>query len=225
MPYREVTYLAIVLRVVCAVFIGGIIGLDRGLKKRPAGFRTYMLVCVGACLIMLTNQYIYQVTGVGDPMRLGAQVVSGIGFLGAGTIMVTRHNRIRGLTTAAGLWSAAGVGLALGIGFYEAALVGGIAIYLALTLFQRWDDNFHRKSKILELYLELHKSVAIAQMTEDFNELGLAVEHIALENLGPSMTPDSRSMIITLRMKKRADHISLREQILQIQGVLHIEEL
>ena len=121
MVYREVTQEAVVLRILLAIVIGGLIGLERGLKNRPAGLRTYMLVCVGSCLIMLTNQYIYQCTGAGDPMRLGAQVVSGIGFLGAGTIVVTRHNQIKGLTTAAGLWASAGVGLALGIGFYEAA--------------------------------------------------------------------------------------------------------
>ena len=118
MEIREVTYLAVALRILAAVIIGGFVGLERGMKNRPAGLRTYMLVCVGSCLIMLTNQYIYQCYGTGDPVRMGAQVVSGIGFLGAGTIVVTRRNQIKGLTTAAGLWTAAGVGLALGIGFY-----------------------------------------------------------------------------------------------------------
>ena len=137
MVLREVTYLAVILRIFTAVLFGGAIGLERGMKNRPAGLRTYMLVCVGACLIMLTNQYLFQVTGAGDPMRLGAQVVSGIGFLGAGTIVVTKHNQIKGLTTAAGLWASAGVGLALGVGFYEAALAAGFAVFFILTLLQR----------------------------------------------------------------------------------------
>ena len=115
MVLREVTYLAVVLRIFVAVIFGGIIGLERGMKNRPAGLRTYMLVCVGACLVMLTNQYIYQVFGTGDPVRMGAHVVSGIGFLGAGTIIVTRRSQIKGLTTAAGLWASACIGLALGI--------------------------------------------------------------------------------------------------------------
>ena len=134
MAFREITELSIVLRILSALLVGGIIGLERGTKNRPAGLRTYMLVCVGSCLIMLTNQYIYQFTGAGDPMRLGAQVVSGIGFLGAGTIMVTKRNQIRGLTTAAGLWASAGVGLALGIGFYEAAITSTVSIYCILTI-------------------------------------------------------------------------------------------
>ena len=125
---RELTLLSVILRVLVAAILSGIIGLERGMKNRPAGLRTYMLVCVGSCLIMLTNQYLFQVSGAGDPMRLGAQVVSGIGFLGAGTIIVTKHNQIKGLTTAAGLWASAGVGLALGVGFYEAAIVAGFAV-------------------------------------------------------------------------------------------------
>jgi len=132
---REITYTAILLRILCALLVGGILGIERGRKNRPAGLRTYMLVCVGSCLIMLTNQYVYQSIGTGDPVRLGAQVVSGIGFLGAGTIIVTKRNQIKGLTTAAGLWAAAAVGLALGIGFYEGALTAGLAIYLILTAY------------------------------------------------------------------------------------------
>ena len=147
MDIREVTYLAVVLRIFAAVIIGGLLGLERGLKNRAAGLRTYMLVCVGACIIMLTNQYIYQSFGSGDPVRMGAQVVSGIGFLGAGTIIVTRRSQIKGLTTAAGLWSSAGVGLALGIGFYEAAIVGAVAIFVIMTLLQRMDDKMHRKNE------------------------------------------------------------------------------
>ena len=120
MILRDVTLIAVLVRIIVSFVLGGMLGMERGLKQRPAGLRTYMLVCVGACMIMLTNQYVVQVYPGGDPVRMGAQVVSGIGFLGAGTIIVTRHNQIKGLTTAAGLWAAAAVGLATGIGFYEA---------------------------------------------------------------------------------------------------------
>ena len=92
---RELTLLSVFVRILTAIILGGAIGMERGMKNRPAGLRTYMLVCVGSCLIMLTNQYIYQVFGTGDPVRMGAQVVSGIGFLGAGTIVVTKRNQIR----------------------------------------------------------------------------------------------------------------------------------
>jgi putative Mg2+ transporter-C (MgtC) family protein len=147
MVLREITYLSVILRILAAVIFGGAIGLERGMKNRPAGLRTYMLVCVGSCLIMLTNQYLFQVSQAGDPMRLGAQVVSGIGFLGAGTIIVTKHNQIKGLTTAAGLWASAGVGLALGVGFYEAAFTAGIAVFSILTLFV-WISLLHANAWI-----------------------------------------------------------------------------
>ena len=94
MEIRELTYLAVGLRVLASIIIGGLIGLERGMKNRPAGMRTYMAVCLGSCLVMLTNQYVYQVYGTGDPVRMAAQVVSGIGFLGAGTIVVTRRSQI-----------------------------------------------------------------------------------------------------------------------------------
>ena len=141
----------IAVRILVAIILGGIIGMERGMKNRPAGLRTYMLVSVGACVVMLINQYAYQVYGVGDPVRLGAQVVSGIGFLGAGTIIVTSHNQIKGLTTAAGLWASACVGLAIGIGLYEVALVGGLAIYVVLTVLHQWDFAMRSKTQIIDV--------------------------------------------------------------------------
>ena len=113
MEIREITYLSIAIRIAVAVLLGGIIGFERGMKNRPAGLRTYMLVCVGSCLIMLTNQYIFQVFKTGDPVRMGAQVVSGIGFLGAGIIFIQR-GAIQGLSTAAGMWATSAIGLAIG---------------------------------------------------------------------------------------------------------------
>ena len=125
---RELTLLSVFVRILTAIVLGGAIGLERGMKNRPAGLRTYMLVCIGACMVMITNQYAVQVFGVGDPVRMAAQVVSGIGFLGAGTIIVTSRNQIKGLTTAAGLWASACVGLAVGIGFYYVELEQAISL-------------------------------------------------------------------------------------------------
>ena len=136
---HELTYLEIAIRIFLAILLGGALGLERGLKNRPAGMRTYMLVCLGSCVVMMTGQNAYALYQAGDPTRLGAQVVSGIGFLGAGTIVVTRYNQIKGLTTAAGLWAAACVGLSLGMGFYEIALIAGLAVFAALTLMHHLD--------------------------------------------------------------------------------------
>jgi len=222
--FHEVTLHAVIIRVLASILIGGLIGLERGMKNRPAGLRTYMLVCTGSCLIMLTNQYIYQFTGAGDPMRLGAQVVSGIGFLGAGTIVVTRHNQIKGLTTAAGLWASAGVGLALGIGFYEGAVTAAIGIYLILTILQRLDNRVHKRIRFLELYVELQNTVPLSAFLQSLRELDLKLEHIQFEPEGGFGT-QSRAVIITVKLKKAEDHVLLRQKIRNIQGVLHLEEL
>ena len=223
MELREVTYLAVALRIFAAVIIGGVLGLERGMKNRPAGLRTYMLVCVGACVIMLTNQYIFQMFSTGDPVRMGAQVVSGIGFLGAGTIIVTRRNQIKGLTTAAGLWSAAGVGLALGVGFYEAAIVGSFAVFFVMTLLQKMDNKLHRRSRQLEAYIEL-SSISLGDFLRTMRESGIEISDVQRES-GEEESDGVRAYVATLRGKKRQNHQELMEKVLEIPGVIFVEEL
>lgn len=224
MLVREVTPQAIVLRLLAAIIIGGVIGLERGMKNRPAGLRTYMLVCVGACLIMLTNQYIYQVTGTGDPMRLGAQVVSGIGFLGGGTIVVTKHNQIKGLTTAAGLWAAAGVGLALGVGFYEGAIVAAVGIYVILTVLQRMDARVHRRTKMLEIYVELDNKVPLGSVIREVRQMDLEIRDIQYEPSG-ALENGARAFTSSIKSKKSQEHFLIGEKIKEIPGVVYVEVL
>ena len=224
MSYHVLTQGAVVFRIFAALLVGGLIGVERGMKNRPAGLRTYMLVCVGSCLIMMTNQYLFQVTGSGDPMRLGAQVVSGIGFLGAGTIVVTRHNQIRGLTTAAGLWSCAGVGLALGVGFYEAAITASIGIYVILKILQGLDNRVHKKIRMIEMYVELCNTVQLSDFLHSLRSMDLIVENIQFEPDG-GMEAYSRAVLVSLKTKKSIDHVEIRNMVKQIEGVIHLEEL
>ncbi|MCD7858856.1 MAG: MgtC/SapB family protein [Firmicutes bacterium] len=224
MGLREITYTSIVLRLLLALLCGGVIGLERGMKNRAAGMRTYMLVSVGACLVMLTNQYVYDQTLAGDPMRLGAQVVSGIGFLGAGTIVVTRHNQIRGLTTAAGLWSAAGVGLALGVGFYEAALVAAVVIFLILTVIQHWDDKMRSKTRQVDVYLEIADGMTLGSLIRKIRERDMEISNLALERNG-ALANGARGMVATIHLKNRRPHLEVLEAIREIDGVTYLEEL
>ena len=146
----------ITLKLFLCIVCGGLIGLERGAKGQAAGFRTHILVCMGACIAMLTGQYIYEYFETNsDPARLGAQVISGIGFLGAGTIMSRETTRVRGLTTAAGLWAAACIGLAVGIGFFEAAIGATVVVMVTIVIFQRVDNFFYTRSPILRVYLEM----------------------------------------------------------------------
>lgn len=223
MENREVTYLAVALRIVCAVLMGGLLGLERGLKNRPAGLRTYMLVCTGACLVMLTNQYVCQVFATGDPTRMAAQVISGIGFLGAGTIIVTRHSQIKGLTTAAGLWTSAGVGLALGVGFYEAAVMGGLAAFTVMTLLQRMDNRMHSSTKRLDICLELENKLSLADFLRQVRELSLNVSNVERENGAGEV--GTRCYTATVKSDSRCSHVELMDKIREIPGVTWVEEL
>lgn len=224
MELREVTYLAVALRIAVAFVLGGILGLERGLKQRPAGLRTYMLVCVGSCMIMLTNQYIYQVFEAGDPVRMGAQVVSGIGFLGAGTIVVTRHSQIKGLTTAAGLWAAAAVGLATGIGFYEAAIAGAVVIFITLTILSYLDNRMHRKTRYFDIYVQLPSHMSLGKFMNTVREMGYQVEDVRLEYSGDA-EDDSRNFLMTLVSQKREDHGEIIAKLHDIALPAHVEIL
>lgn len=152
---RDVTFLSVTVRMVLAVFCGGMIGFEREFKRRPAGFRTHILICLGAAMTTMTSQYLgLYMNYFTDMGRLGAQVVAGIGFIGAGTIIVTRGNRVKGLTTAAGLWTAAIIGLALGCGFYEGALFAAAAVLLAELVFSKWEYWLMDSAPEINLYLE-----------------------------------------------------------------------
>ena len=220
---RELTTGGIYFRILAAVILGGIIGIERGMKNRPAGLRTYMLVCIGSCVVMLINQYVYQVYGTGDPVRLGAQVISGIGFLGAGTIVVTPHNQIKGLTTAAGLWAAACEGLALGLGLYEVAIAGGVAIYVVLSVLQRVDLYFRNKTSVLDAYIELDRQVAFGTFTKKVRELDVEISNVQFVHM--EMDEGSIAFTITFKRKNKFEHDVLLRLLSRMDGVRYIEEL
>ena len=221
---RELTFAGIVVRILTAVILGGIIGLERGMKNRPAGLRTYMLVCVGSCVVMLINQYAYQVYGVGDPVRLGAQVVSGIGFLGAGTIIVTSHNQIKGLTTAAGLWASACIGLAIGIGLYEVALVGGAAIFLVLTVLHEWDYHMRSKARVIDAYIELDPSVTLGTFLRNARDSDLEIRDVQMDR-EPGVPGEETAFLATVRGKQKMNQEQLIRTLKKLEGVTYMEVL
>lgn len=140
-----------IIRILLAAVLGSVIGLERGRKHRPAGVRTHTLVCVASALVMVTNEQLMLAHGTGDPVRMGAQVISGIGFLGAGTILTDRQNRIKGLTTAAGLWASACIGLAVGGGFYIGGIVAAILILVIFTKLVDVEQHLVLRSRVMDL--------------------------------------------------------------------------
>lgn len=152
----QLTLWTIALRLLLSAVCGGVVGFEREQKGRPAGFRTHILVCVGSTLCMMINQYL-PVLGESDLARLGAGVISGIGFLGAGTILVTRKNHVTGLSTAAGLWASAAIGLAIGIGFYEAALLTCLIILIAQCLLEQVSQRAAERAASRRHLVKVHR--------------------------------------------------------------------
>lgn len=163
--WRTLTLESIIVRMLLAVFCGGAIGVERTFRRRPAGFRTHILICLGACITTQVGQYLVAYMGYDtDISRLGAQVVAGVGFIGAGTIIVTRHQRVKGLTTAAGLWTAAIIGLSLGAGFYEGGIATTVLVLIAETLFAKVERIVLRRSPEINLYIRYDDGQALERI-------------------------------------------------------------
>jgi putative Mg2+ transporter-C (MgtC) family protein len=221
---RELTLLAVLVRSFLSTVLGGILGLERGMKNRPAGLRTYMLVCLGASLVMMTNQYISQVFGTGDPARMAAQVVSGIGFLGAGTIIVTSRSQIKGLTTAAGLWAAAAMGLAVGIGFYEAALAGAVLIFFILSVLHEFDDRMRKHTKQMEAYIELRQQVPLGNFIRYVREQKIETSNMQMQSdfyQGEGVV----AFVVTLKGLGKQSHDDIIRILRMMDGLAYMEEL
>ena len=155
---QEFNAVSIAVRIFLAMVVGGLIGIERGKQGRAAGMRTHILVCLGAALTVMIGVYARESLGVvnSDPLRIAAQVVSGIGFLGVGTILIKGRFQITGLTTAAGVWATATIGLALGIGFYEGALLVFAATFLTVTLLHKLEYKLGKQQRRFGIYVEIN---------------------------------------------------------------------
>ncbi|MCL2856259.1 MAG: MgtC/SapB family protein [Oscillospiraceae bacterium] len=221
----EFNMASITFRLVLAMVFGGIVGFERGSKRRAAGFRTYMLVCVGSALVMITSQYIsLNFPLPSDPARLGAQVISGIGFLGAGTIIVTSYNQVKGLTTAAGLWASACLGLAIGIGFYQGAIVAGVIILFVITVLQKIDTMLIANSRSIELYVEFNDGERVSNLLSFANQNSIRILNVAFTRSKFNKT-DTQAALISMRLPKRYPHNEIVEKFAEVEGVFYIEEI
>ena len=229
LPFWEVC-----LRLGIAMLCGGVIGVERGRKHRPAGFRTYILVCVGAALTMVLSSYIVAMDetwcavapnlGKSDFSRLGAQVINGIGFLGAGTIIITGRNQVKGMTTAAGLWASACMGLAIGAGFYIGACVGCIMIILTVTVFGKIEYFITSRSRNITIYIEFDDTDNIAHIIERIKSRGVRIFDVELMKASDTPSKYSSATII-MRLPKKLTHTGIVTEIAKVDSVKLIEEL
>lgn len=220
---RTLTLLSVFVRFALAVVLGGVIGMERGKKRHPAGLRTHLVVCIGSASVMMVSQYIFNtMNGAADPARLGAQVISGIGFLGVGTIVVTGRNQVTGLTTAAGLWASACMGLAIGIGFYEGAAIMCLFLYLVLEVLDRLDAEHVKYSNKFQLFIEYNQDVHLGQIIKVIHSLDWRVTNIdTISKIG-----DSVSIVLSVNHDgKRVDRNQLIDALKNISGLFFAQEL
>ncbi len=223
---NELTLAVVTLRLALALFCGGSMGFFRSMKKRGAGLKTHVLVCLGACLIMMTNEYMFfNVSNqTGDMARMASQVVSGVGFLGAGTILVTGRMQVKGLTTAAGLWACSGIGLALGIGFYSGAFVCTVLVFIVYNWMERIDEIAYNHSRVYDLYVGLASQDVVNTFVAVMHKNGLKL--LSLE-LSKSKKNIDKVIYATMTIETDVKHrnIDVIELIESVDGVVSVEEL
>lgn len=234
--FRELNIWSMMLRVVLAMLVGGMIGLERERKGRAAGFRTYMLVALGAAVTVILSQYLdimlktfladaYAVVGQRtDVVRLGTQVVGGVGFLAAGTIIVTGKQEVTGLTTAAGLWASACMGLAVGAGFIECVLVSFVLIVLSIRVLPHIETLILNRSRNMLLYVETENILQLSAIVnyikrEEIRIYSLEINRDRPENL------DSVSAILDMRLPIHLYHAELVAALSTLSGVVSIDEV
>jgi putative Mg2+ transporter-C (MgtC) family protein len=215
--------LSITIRLLLAMGVGLVIGIDREMKRRVAGIKTHILVCVGAAMVMITSQYMLTQFGTGDPARLGAQVISGVGFLGVGTIIVTGRNQVRGLTTAASIWACACLGLAAGIGFIEGVIVALVCIVFTLKVLGKLDKVVQKRAREIDFYIEFENNEGLNKFSEKMKEDGNRIVRIQIGKCeGEGEYPNE---LVNIRVKDRDRMNVFFAEIRHLTYVRFVEEL
>ena len=222
---KEWSLVGICIRLFLATLAGVIIGMDRESKNKGAGIKTHALVCIGAAMAMIINEYVLHTypDSNTDLTRIGAQVISGIGFLGVGTIMVTGRNEVKGLTTAAGLWACAGIGLAAGIGFIEGTLIAMVFVILVLRVLNPIDLYLRQQARDFEVYVEVEDTKVIKQvlLTLRSQQVGISNFHTIKEKYNPSPVGMTMSLTVPHHGQRANCLLTLRH----LEGVNYVEEI
>ena len=221
---HQLNFLSVIVRLCLAAVLGGVLGMERGKKGRPAGFRTYITVCVASALVMLTGQYVFTYFETGDPARLGAQVINGIGFLGAGTILVTRKIQVKGLTTAACLWASACIGLAIGIGFYWGGILCTLLVFLGMTSMQRLEQGFLSKARDMDFFAEFDTAKSLGRFIQLLHQRNINVIDMQLDKR-EYKKGGNIGAIFHIKMDQTTSHSQIIQELSEIEGVQFIEEI
>ena len=233
---RDLNTASVFIRLILALILGGLIGLDRALRHRPAGPRTYALVCVGAALTMVLSQYEYvmlatdwapMAEAVGlktDVSRFGAQVINGIGFLGAGTVIATNQQKVKGLTTASGLWASACLGLVVGSGFYEAAIFAFLLILVTMWLLRPLEEVIIERSRNINIYVEFRSIADMGEILKTIKDQDINIFDMDIHH-GREQIVQKPNAVLYLRMPHRAPHHELITLLSDLDEVYTVKEI
>ena len=224
--FRNMDLLAIISRLVLSLLCGGVIGIERESRRRPAGFRTHILICMGSAITILTNLYLYQVMHLyTDISRMGAQVIAGISFVGAGTIIVTRHQKIKGLTTAAGLWTASIIGLACGAGYAECAIFATLMVLLAELVLIRLENRLVERSNDANIYIEYTQPDTIQRIVRILRTVKVPMNDIEVNRISDGEGGYHYGAILTVRVDGQTMEKEIFQGLSEINDVQTVEEL
>ena len=219
---------SVLVRLGLAILCGGVLGAERAVKRHAAGFRTYILVSLGAAIAGFTNQFIYECFPSSDVGRLGNGVVTGIGFLGAGTILVTSRSKIKGLTTAAGLWACGCMGLAIGHGFYTIGIVAGVIIFAVLSLITPIENYFIDRARLFTIHVELNSRPDLKQLINYLRSKGFSISNVEhnLAYASSGLSVYSISLLAPyIKGQKAMSHTVICSMINELDYVNHAEVL
>lgn len=227
----------VVIRLLLAVLVGGIIGYEREYKHMPAGFRTHILVCIGAAVTSIIQMYAIQETSImiiqhpelaaaikTDIGRLGAQVITGVGFLGAGTI-IHEKGSVKGLTTAASIWAVACIGLAVGLGYYFLSVSATILVFLVLVSLKKFERKFFQKKSIGVIRIDfIYKQGAVKEVADYFKSNNIKVKHVEFI-IDEDKTEEELYLAreYTILVPKRLQLDEIKAQLSLIEGIDRIE--
>ena len=223
---REMNLLGVTVRLVLAVICGGVIGIEREVKRRPAGFRTHILICMGSAVTILTNLYLYQVMHLyTDISRMGAQVIAGVSFVGAGTIIVTHRQHVKGLTTAAGLWVASIIGLACGAGYVECAVFATLMVLFSELVLVRLEYRLVDRASDVNIYIEYREPTTIQQLVRILRQERIPMNDMEVNRISDGDDKFHYSAILTVRSSQETMEKEIIRRFEQIRDVLTVEEL
>lgn len=216
---------SILLRLLLAVIFGGMIGVERGRNNFGSGARTITLVCFGSCVIIIVNEYLrIKSNHTIDPARIAAQIINGVGFLGAGTIMVTGNNRVKGLTTAASLWVSAIIGIAIGSGFLYGAFLGLAFTLISITVFQKYNKWYAKFDRYIELYIEIDSNIGMNQIRAYAEENNFIIKSLHRKR-NQALHSDDICIDIEFDTQGRRNHASIVTCLQLIDGIHYCEEI